>query len=179
MGAFMDLVFRRESCRDYDDSRPVEREKLVRCLEAARMAPSACNSQPWYFTVVLDREVLPRLAECVQEGGMNRFASRCPALVVVTEEKANLSARLGGAIKDQQYAQTDVGIAAAHFCLEATDQGLSTCILGWFNEKRIKALLGIPAGSRVRLVLCVGYPARDTLREKKRKTLEEIARFVG
>ena len=179
MGTFMDLVFRRESCRDYDASRPVEREKLVRCLEAARMSPSACNSQPWHFTVVLDGEVLPRLAECVQEGGMNRFASRCPAMVVVTEEKANLTARLGGAIKDQQYAQTDIGLAVAHFCLEAVDQGLSTCILGWFHEKKIKALLGIPEGSRVRLVLCVGYAAQKALREKKRKSLEEIARFVG
>ncbi len=178
MEDFMRLALSRESCRDYSE-KPVEREKLVRCLEAARIAPSACNSQPWRFTVVTDPEVLPRLAACVQDAGMNKFASRCPALVVVTEEKANLSAKLGGLVKDQQYAQIDVGLAAAHFCLEAADQGLSTCILGWFSEKRIKDLLALPERARVRLVLCVGYAAREGLREKKRKSLEEIVRFIG
>ena len=151
MTSFFDLIEKRESCRNFA-SAPVEKEKLEMCVKAARLSPSACNSQPWSFVVVESPDLSPKVAACLQEMGMNKFASRCPALVVVTEEKANLSAKLGGLVKDQQYAQIDVGLAAAHFCLEAADQGLSTCILGWFSEKRIKDLLTLPERARVRLV---------------------------
>ena len=155
----------------------MEPEKLRRCLEAARLAPSACNSQPWHFTVVTEPALVKALVPCAQGGGMNRFASQVPAFVVVTEGQANLTASLGGKLKDQQYAQVDIGLATAHFCLAATAQGLSTCILGWFDESKLKALLDIPKSKRVRLVLCVGYAQTDEVRPKKRKALEEIVNF--
>lgn len=176
MTDFMSLAAARESCRAYK-SEPVPKEKLLQCLEAARIAPSACNSQPWHFTVVTNPELLAQVATCTQSMGMNRFASECPALVIVSEQPANLSAKLGGLVKKQQYAQIDVGIAAAHFCLEATDQGLSTCILGWFDEKQLHRVIKLPSG-RVRLILCVGYATDAPLRPKKRKIIEEVASFV-
>lgn len=174
---FLELVQRRESCRAYTD-RPVEREKIEKCIEAARLAPSACDSQPWSFLVVTKPETAAALRPCVQEMHMNRFADTCGTFIVVTEEKPNLSARLGALVKDADFASIDVGIATAHICYEATSLGLSTCILGRLNEKKIKSLLGIDAAKRVRLVLCVGYAADAPLREKKRKTTGEIVTYI-
>ena len=178
MDDFFKLIARRESCRSYDTQKPVETEKLVKCIEAARIAPSDCNSQPWSFIVVNCPDISPLVAKCVQGMGMNRFTDCCPAFIVVVEEKANLTARLSGVMKDQQFAQIDIGIAVAHICLAAVEQGLSTCIMGWLNEKKLKSLLDIPKGKRVRLVLSVGYAAQEGLREKKRKQLDEIMRIV-
>ena len=87
MESFIELARRRQSCRRYD-RRPVEPEKLEACIEAARLSPSACNSQPWGFTVVTRPVLLPEVAACVQQLGINAFTADCPAFVVVTEEKA-------------------------------------------------------------------------------------------
>ena len=176
MKDFFDLIQQRESCRNYNGN-PVEQEKLTACLNAARLAPSACNSQPYHLIAVTNPALAKQLAACTQSIGMNKFTSQCPAFVVITEEKANLSSRIGGLVKSQEYAQIDIGIAAAHLCLAATEQGISTCILGWFDEKAVKALLGIPSKKRVRLIIAMGYAANSTLREKKRKPLEELAEF--
>lgn len=178
MDNFFDLIARRESCRNYDPQKRVETEKLIKCIEAARIAPSACNSQPWSFVVVNSPEVSPKVAKCVQGIGMNRFTDACPSFIVVIEEKANMTAKLGGAFKDQQFAQIDIGIATAHICLAAVEQGLSACIMGWLEEKKLKELLNIPKSKRIRLVLSVGYAANESLREKKRKKLDEIMRIV-
>ncbi len=167
----------RESCRAYSD-RPVEREKLLQCLEAARLAPSACNSQPWSFVAVTSPELVSQLAPLTQKFGLNRFADQVGAFVVVCEQPAYLSAKITERQPNQKYAQLDVGIATAHFCLAATSLGLSTCIMGMFSEKKVRALLSIPEESAIRLILAVGYAATDTLRPKKRKPLEEIVRLL-
>mgnify|MGYP001635335916 CR=1 FL=1 len=174
---FSDLIKRRESCRKYADQR-VTREQLTACLEEARLAPSACNSQPWNFTVVDNPDTASALAKCTQDIGMNRFTNEVPAFVVVTEEKATLSARIGQFLKSQTYAQIDIGLATAYFTLAAAEQGLGTCILGWFNEDKIKELTGIAKSKRIRLVICVGYPALETPREKVRKPLDEIVTWM-
>ncbi len=176
MNNFFEVIEKRESCRNFD-TRPVEKELLTRMIETARLAPSACNSQPWHFTVVTG-EKATEVARCTQEMGMNKFTSDAPALIVVTEEKAKLSAAIAGKVKDQQYAPIDIGIATAHLCLAATALGLSTCILGWFSEEKIKKLLGKSTGSRIRLVIAVGYAKSDALRPKKRKEMSEILSFI-
>lgn len=174
---FLSLVQQRESCRDYDSDRPVEQEKLTRMLEAARLAPSACNSQPWSFRVVTDEKLLPEMRACAKAHGLNRFCDKAPAFIAVVEEPARLLARAGGAVFKQDFASIDIGLATSQLVLAATAQGLSTCILGSFAEDRVKKLLEIPAGRRVRLVLCVGYAATDALRKKTRKPMEEMATF--
>ena len=173
---FFEFMQKRESCRDFKDT-PVENEKLHRCVEAARLAPSACNSQPWRYIVVNDSELSPKVAKCVQDMGMNKFTNSCPAFTVVLETGANLVSRLGGKVRDQQFAPLDVGLSVAHFCLEATGLGLSTCILGWLNEGKLKELFNVPKSERVRVVIAVGYAVNTTLRQKQRKPLEEIAEF--
>lgn len=174
---FFDLINRRESCRNFSD-RPVEKEKLIKCIEAARLAPSACNSQPWSFKAVNNKEMAAKLAPCLQDLGMNKFTDKCPAFIVITEEKATLSAKFGGILKSQHFAQMDIGIAATHICLAATELGLSTCILGWFKEDKIKSELNIPNTKRIRLVIAIGYAATQDIRDKKRKSFEEIAEFI-
>lgn len=178
MKDFMTLVNERYSCRDYDPNRPVEHEKLVQCIEAARLAPSACNSQPWHFTVVENREMLLKTAQCLQDSGMNKFADNAGALIVINEEPATLKAVIAEKRDSQSYAQIDIGIAAAHICYAAAAQGLNTCILGWLNEEKLKELLGIPAEKAVRLVIAVGYAREERHYNKKRHTMEEICDFV-
>lgn len=171
------LIAQRESCRNYDPDRPVEREKLENCLKAACIAPSACNSQPWHFHAVTDKARVAALSRTVQGLGMNGFASSCPVLVVVTEEQAKLLPRVLEHVKSQDFASIDIGIATAQFCLAATAQRLSTCIIGWLSEKDIRQVMGFDRNRRVRLVLALGYAADDSLRTKKRKPFEEVVTF--
>ena len=167
------LIAQRESCRNYDPDRPVEREKLENCLKAACIAPSACNSQPWHFHAVTDKARVAALSRTVQGLGMNGFASSCPVLVVVTEEQAKLLPRVLEHVKSQDFASIDIGIATAQFCLAATAQGLSTCILGWIDDKKLREITGIDAPAR--LVITLGYATEgDSLRPKQRKALDTL-----
>ena len=177
MSNFFELIEKRESCRSYSD-KPVEKEKLIKCIEAARLAPSACNSQPWSF-VVVNGEKSPEVAKCTQKTGMNKFTDETQAFIVISEEKATLSAKIAGFIASQSYAQIDIGIATSHICHAATEQGLSTCILGWFDEDKLIDLLNLPKNKRIRIVIAVGYAESDELRTKKRKDLDEIMTYVG
>ena len=177
MSNFFELISKRESCRSYSDKR-VTKDDLVKCIEAARLAPSACNSQPWSFVVVNSEEKSPQVAKCTQGMGMNKFTDDAPAFIVVCEESANLSSNLGGIIKNQHYAKGDVGIAVASICYAATELGLSTCILGWFEEKKLIELLSLPKNKRIRLVISVGFAKNDNIREKKRKSMDEIMTYI-
>lgn len=168
---FSELIKIRQSDRKYE-TRPVDKELVMKCIEAARLAPSACNSQPWKFVIVDDPVLLNEMADAAQGMGMNKFSHEAPVIVAVVLEKMNLSASIGSVIKDKEYSLLDVGIAVEHFCLQAADLGLGTCIMGWFNEKKVRKMLGI-GRKRVPLLLTLGYPASET-RNKIRKPVEEM-----
>jgi nitroreductase len=174
---FLQLVINRQSNRAYFDS-PVEKDKLFRCLEAARLAPSACNSQPWTFIVVDEKELKNKIADATSNHllPLNHFTKKAPVHVVIVQESPNITSSIGGAIKDKDYTLMDIGIAAEHFCLQASTEGLGSCMIGWFNEKKVKSLLGIPNNKRPLLIITLGYPA-DSSRIKKRKSIEKITRF--
>lgn len=175
---FFELAKKRQSTRKYDTSRQVEPEKIQNIVEAARLSPSACNAQPWHFVVVDDPELKNKVADAASAKllGMNHFTKQAPVHILIVEEKVNFSSGIGGMIKDKNFAYVDIGIAAAHICLAAEAQGLGSCILGWFNESKIRKLLGIPDSKRVLLDIIVGYPAEGT-RSKKRKTAEEVISY--
>jgi nitroreductase len=177
MSDYFDLVRRRESCRNFDLNRPVEKDKLQRCAEAAWLAPSACNGQPWRYLIVTNPELCAKLRPLMMELGQNKFLATCPAFAVVLEENTVLKVSLSQKFKDQDFAPIDVGLSCSQFCYAATEQGLSTCIIGWHNEKKIQELFGIPKTSRVRLILAVGYAADDKLREKRRKPIEDVIQY--
>lgn len=166
------LILKRQSDRNYD-ARPVAPEQILQCLEAARLAPSACNSQPWKFVVADEPNLVKEIGNAAASLGMNAFAKQVPVIVAVVLEKMNLTARIGSVIKDKEYSLLDIGIAVEHFCLQAAELELGTCIMGWFDEKKVKKLLGVK-GKRIPLLIALGHPAGPT-RKKTRKTLEEMS----
>ncbi len=175
---FLELARKRQSVRSYR-IQPVEDEILHRCIEAARLAPSACNSQPWKFIVVTDTGLRHKVADATSNRilPLNHFTKEAPVLVVVVREKPNFTSRMGEIIKDKTFTLIDLGIATIHFCLQAAAEGLGTCILGWFDESRVKKLLKIPRSKRAELIITVGYPKSDKIRDKKRKDFQEIVSF--
>jgi nitroreductase len=159
---------------------PIDPEKLGRCLEAARLAPSASNSQPWSFVVVDEPELCEQVARLTWDRVLtfNKFVSGAPLLVVLVLEKPKTITRIGAAIKKLDYPLIDIGIAASHFCLQAVEEGLGTCMLGWFREKPIKKILNIPESRNIGLIISVGIPPPEyTLRKKTRKSFEEVVLF--
>ena len=171
---FQNIIQERQSCRSYDATKDVEEEKLQFLLEAVRLAPSACNGQPYHLTVCRG-EKAKEVAKATQSMGMNKFASQAPVLIVVSEEDYVKSAALGAKLKGNDYRSIDIGIAAAYLTAAATEEGLSTCILGWLDDAKIRQLCGL--SKPVRLVITVGYPKDDTLRTKKRKDINEIVGY--
>lgn len=173
MADFYELVARRQSDRAYDPAQPVDREALERIVDAARLAPSACNSQPWHFIVVDRPDLCAEVAESLTSIGMNKFAAQAPCFIVVVQEAPNFTARLGGWIKNKHFPLIDCGIATAHLTLAAAEEGLGSCIMGWFDERRLKRLLGVPRSRRVLLVVAIGHSLQP-LRPKQRHQLAEV-----
>jgi nitroreductase len=176
---FSELLKVRQSVRQYQQ-RPVARNLLDKLVEAVRLAPSASNAQPWKLIIVDAPELRSRVAQATfsKTVTFNRFALEAPVIAVLVTEKSGLITQVGAMLKKRQFSLIDIGIAAAHFCLQAAELGLGTCILGWFDEKRIKHLLRIPAGRRIGLLVTLGYAAEGyPLREKSRKSPDLMSRF--
>ena len=173
---FTEIAEARQSCRSYDPERDVEEEKLCAILRTARLSPSACNGQPYRITVCRG-DAARRVAKATQGMGMNKFATDAPLMLVLSEEPYVASAALGARVKKNDYRSIDIGILAAHITLEATAQGLGTCILGWFDGEEIGKICGLSGD--VRLVVTLGYPkAEERLREKKRKDMADLVKNV-
>ena len=169
---FIEIAKTRQSCRKYNAGKAVEREKLDAILESARLAPSACNGQPYHLTVCTG-ESASAVAKAVMGMGMNKFAGDAPLLIVISEENYVASAALGAKVKGNDYRSMDIGIVAAYITAEATAQGLGSCILGWLDDDKIREVCGLD--KPVRLVITIGYPDdSDVLRVKKRKSMEEL-----
>ncbi len=176
---FLELIKQRQSVRKYTD-KPVEQEKILRCLEAARLAQSASNSQPWKFIVIDEPELKNKIAKETYSTlvSFNKFVIDAPVIIAIILEKPPIVNRIGGRIKKRSWKLIDLGIAAEHFCLQAHEEGLGTCMIGWYNEKEIKQLLNIPKEKDLSLLISVGYAPEDyKLRTKTRKPLDEISSF--
>ncbi|MBQ7118929.1 MAG: nitroreductase family protein [Oscillospiraceae bacterium] len=169
---FFEIIKTRQSCRNYNPNREVEQEKLDAILEAARLAPSACNGQPYHLTVC-HGETAKKVAKATMGIGINGFSEDAPILIVISEENYVATAALGSKMKNNDYRSMDIGIVAAYITAAATEVGLSTCILGWLNDSEIRQICGL--SHPVRLVITLGYAKdNDKLREKKRKSLDEL-----
>ncbi len=172
---FDELIRKRQSCRAFDPTRNVSDEALQTILEAARLAPSACNGQPYHFTVCRG-EPAKQVAKATQGMGMNAFTNNAPVMIVVSEKPYVKTAALGAKLKGNDYRSIDIGIATAYLTAAATEQGLSTCILGWLNDATLQKLCGLDGPAR--LVIALGYAEEgDTLRTKKRKPFDELVSF--
>lgn len=173
----LDIIKKRQSDRAYKTT-PIEADKIARIIEAARLSPSACNAQPWKFIIIDNPQIKNQIADATSAKllGMNHWTKQAPVHIVIVEESANFSSNFGSVIKRRHFPIMDIGIAASHICLQAAEEGLGTCMIGWFDEKKIKKILHIPRGKRPQLIITLGYPEGD-LREKVRKTTEQIASY--
>ena len=169
---FLEIANIRQSCRSYDESRAVEKEKLEKILEAARLAPSACNGQPYQVTVCQGQAAKDVAMNC-RGLGMNKFAVQAPICLVISEMPYVKSAAMGARVKNNDYRSIDIGIVTAYLTAEATAQGLSTCILGWLDDSKIREICSL--SYPVRLVITLGYAKEgDVLRKKVRKDLDAL-----
>ena len=173
---FKEIAENRYSCRAYDPARVVEKEKLDQILESARLAPSACNGQPYHITVCKG-EAAQKVAKATQGMGMNKFSSDAPVMLVISEKPYVKTAAFGAKVKGNDYRSIDIGIVAAYITAEAAACGLGTCILGWFDEKAIHEICSLDGTAR--LVISLGYAKEDAkVPDKKRKALDELVSEV-
>lgn len=178
---FLEMLAKRESCRGYNGV-AASREDLVKIVEAGRLSPSGCNAQPWKFIVVDEEQALAKLRDAlVVEGGATGapWSDQCKSYIIVVETPAKIMPAAFDHYQDtQRFAQGDLGMAVMNMCYEAMDLGLSTCILGMNDQKKMEEYFSIPEGYEVRMVLAVGYPAKETEpRKKMRKPMEEVCSF--
>lgn len=171
---FYEIAQKRYSCRNYDAAKVVEPEKLAAILESARIAPSACNGQPYLITVCRGDKA-KEVARATMSMGLNSFADKAPVLLVISEQPYNKTAGLGAKFKQTDYRSMDIGILSAYITAEATAQGLSTCIIGWLNDKKIREICSLD--TPVRLVVTVGYAAEEKERPKRRKELGSLIKY--
>jgi len=173
---FMEIALARQSCRSFDPAREIEPEKLEAVLEAARLAPSACNGQPYHLTVCRG-EKAKEAAALTMGMGMNKFASQAPVMILISEMPYVKSAAVGAKLKKNDYRSMDIGIAVAYLTAEAAAQGLGSCILGWLDDEKLRALAGVQYP--VRLAVCLGYPGEgDRPRTKKRMEMDKMVTFL-
>ena len=172
------LIHQRRSVRKYLD-RPVEREKILTCLEAARLAPSADNVQPWRFLVIDDPEVREAFSREVFSGiySYTKFAKKAPVLILILGRLDVLANRMGKKIQNISYFLIDTGIAGEHIVLQAQELGIGTCWIGWFNTRKARKFFKIPKKYKIVSLMALGDYEQKPPREKKRKPLEEIVWF--
>ncbi len=175
---FSELVKTRQSVRKFDNQ-PVDREVLNKCIEVARLSPSACNSQPWKFLIIDNPDLVKNVASCTYSSivKFNKFTDSAAAFAVVVMEPGTFTSKAGAIFTNTDYALMDMGIAVEHFCLQAAELNLGTCILGWRRQGAIKKLLNIPTNKKVGLLIAIGYEKDPVIRKKTRKPIEEMSSF--
>ena len=170
----------RRSVRKFAD-KPVEREKITQCLEAARLAPSACNSQPWHYIVLDDPKVKEAFCEQAFSGvyKMSAWATKAPVIVAVVSDRGNFVSRIGNWFRNTEFFLVDQGISGEHFVLRAHDLGLGTCWIGWLNSNKAAQFFHLPKGKKIEHLLAVGYPAPEAAQAnmRPRKPFEEIVSY--
>ncbi len=171
---FEELINQRQSCRKFSDT-SVEKEKLEKIAEMARLSPSACNSQPWRMHIV-SGECAERFSSYLRDFGMNGFTKNVTTFIAVSELNAKL--KPGSRLKydNDHFVKYDVGQFIAYITLAAQELGLATCILGWLNNKKIAEILEFEEGEWCNVVIAIGYPD-SPLRNKVRKPIEEIVKW--
>ena len=171
---FDQILENRTSVRSFD-SKPVNEKDLISIVEAARLAPSACNSQTWRFVAVTDREVINKIcSEAMRPIVPNRWLEQAPLIIVGCSKIDIVANRIGTRVTGIEYYQIDLGIAMEHMVLKATDLGLGSCWIGWFKEDKIKEILEIPKRIKVSAMLAIGFPKDNHSRKRKRKSIDKI-----
>lgn len=172
MSGIMELIKKRRSVRNYLD-KPVEDEKIEKIIEAARLAPSACNTQCWRFVIVKDKDIREQVIEKGLGGIVvpNRWAKTAPVIIVACADLNFMTHKVGAGVKGINYYLLDMGIAVEHLVLMAAELGLGTCWIGWFNERQVRNIVKIPRTIKIVALITLGYP-KDGLEEHEKKRLD-------
>ncbi len=164
----------RRSTRSFD-SGPVKEKDLISIIEAARLAPSACNSQTWRFVTVTNREIIKKICSLAMRPVVpNRWLEQAPLVIVGCSQLDVIANRIGSKVTGIEYYQIDLGIAMEHMVLKATELGLGTCWIGWFSENKVKEILKIPKRIKVSAMLAIGYAKDKPAKKRKRKSIDKI-----
>lgn len=168
---------KRYSCRRYTDQK-VDIELIDKIIDAARRAPSACNSQPWHFVAVTDPEKVEKIAKATQKGGIgiNKFADKVPAFIVIVRENPSVLNRVAKLVSAHDYVPNDIGIASVTMTYAATALGLGSCIMGWFDDKKVCEILNIPKGREPKLIISLGYPDGEG-RNPNKRDLDDVRSY--
>ena len=169
----LETIARRESIRSYDPERPVDPKTLGRILEAGRLAPSACNRQPWEFIVVQSPEGLARVRPCYSRS----WFQDAPQVLAVAGFRDQAWVRVRDGFNS---LETDLAIAMDHLILAAEHEGVATCWIAAFDPVPLREALGLSKHQQIFAITPLGYPRTDFQREgvKQRKALAEIVRYL-
>jgi len=175
---FMRIVAQRKSIRRFN-KKDLEREDVLKCLEAARLAPSAENAQPWRYLVVDDPEVKRKYEKEAFSGiySVSKFAREAPVFILVMARLNVITHRIGEQIQNIQFHLIDIGISTEHLVLQAEELGIGTCWMGWFNVRKTRRFFNIPKKYKIVALIAMGRYDKRPSREKKRKKMEEIVWF--
>lgn len=173
----IDVIKNRRSIRKFEDKK-VEREKIEACLEAARLAPSACNSQPWHFIVIDEPEIKDKFCKEAFSGvyAMTKWAEKAPVLIAAVSDKGSFTSRIGNFFRRTEFYLVDQGIACEHLVLRAWDLGLGSCWIGWLNSDKAEKFFNLPKGKKIEHLIALGYPAENPT-PRPRTALNDIVSF--
>jgi len=170
---FTELIRSRESIRNYDPNRPVPKEILMKILDAGRLAPSACNNQPWKFLVVSSPAILEKIHACYHR----EWLKDAPHILVLIGLKDQAWVRN---YDGYNYLETDVSIAMTHMILAAENEGVATCWIANYNPSMLDDVLKPAANQHIFGLTPLGYPKPGFQKTflKKRKSMEEMVEFL-
>jgi len=178
MTPFLELVSQRKSIRRFNEKK-LDRKDVLKCMEAARLAPSAENAQPWRYLVIDDPQIKNRFADKVFSGiySVSKFAKKAPVLVLIMAELNVITHRIGKQIQNIRFHLIDIGISGEHLVLQAEELGIGTCWMGWFSVRKARKFFNIPKKYRIAGLIPMGYYDKKPSRERKRKKIEQIVWF--
>jgi nitroreductase len=170
------IIKNRFSCRSYTGEL-LQREQVIACIEAARLAPSACNGQPLRYFVTISQETISHLTKTAMGRIIpNRWMDKAGAVVALATE-APLHTKIGAALSGIAYQQIDCGIAGEHLVLKAEELGLGSCWIGWFEEKKVRQILDIPKHMKILSLISLGHPTKPPVTPSPRHPLSHILFF--
>ncbi len=176
--SFIELVQHRTSCRAYEP-KSVPREHLELMLEAARLAPSACNKQPWRFVVIEEEATRMRLiSDAFLSGIPMKWAMNAGAIIALGMEKSAITHKVAPKISGVDYPLLDLGIAGEHLVLQAEALGLGTCWIGWIKPKKIREIVQWPRSIEPVSLITVGWPASEERIHRPRMETSEITKWI-
>ncbi len=167
---FNDLILSRQACREFNDA-PLLRDTVIEIVKQAKLAPSACNSQPWKMYVVTSPERMEKTAIALGVNGHNKFLSKAKAFIVLAEKKATL--KPGVFYDGYHFVKYDIGQICAYITLSAKCLGVDSCIIGMVDQKLIREAVGLGDDEVCNIAVALGY-SDIPVRNKNRKPDSEV-----